>query len=280
MTLVLGLRCRDGVVLAADSQRTEGPLRESVPKLFTSPSGVIWGTAGSIAIQQELFAAMHDLAVERQPTREAGREAIVEAVARATEAATGQMSDATPAAFAVEGMFGWHSAAEGRTFLIRVLGNGGFEWHRQFTAIGSPAMLARFALNRTTYYEYATLPLEAAKMVAFGATDEVIRSASTGVALPVQMAVATADGSEVLSPMAMRGQEDTVAAFRESSATTWCGTTRPSRSRTRGFVRSRPISDGPSRISSCGGGAGECASRPPSRRRRHPPRSSRWAPLP
>lgn len=38
MTLVLGLRCRDGVVLAADSQRTEDSFREEIPKLFVTRS--------------------------------------------------------------------------------------------------------------------------------------------------------------------------------------------------------------------------------------------------
>jgi proteasome beta subunit len=215
MTLVLALRCRDGVVLAADSQRTEGPLRETVPKLFTSPSGIVWGTAGSIAIQQELYAAMGRLPVTRHPSREDGRTAIVDAVRAAARAATEQIEDATPAALAVEGIFAWYSAADKRTFVIRVRGDGYFEFHPNFVAVGSPAHYARFALNRTTYMEYGKLPLEVAKMLAFRAADDVIRAASTGVGLPVQVAVVTEHGCGVLNDMDVRGLEDTVAAFRE-----------------------------------------------------------------
>jgi len=43
-------------VLAADSQRTEGTFRETIPKLFKTPADIIWGIAGNLAIQQELYS--------------------------------------------------------------------------------------------------------------------------------------------------------------------------------------------------------------------------------
>jgi hypothetical protein len=158
---------------------------------------------------------MSSLRIETQPSREAGREAVIHAVTEAIQAATGQMIGPLPAALQVEGIFAWYSATERRTFLTRVLGNGYCEFHPSYVAIGGPHVLARFALSRTAFLEYGTLPLEAAKMVIFDAADETIRAASTGVGLPVQMAVSTAEKSELLSAMDVRGQEDTVAAFRE-----------------------------------------------------------------
>jgi 20S proteasome alpha/beta subunit len=218
MTLLLGLRCRDGVVLAADSQRTEGALRQPVPKLFTSPSGVIWGTAGSIAIQQELYAAINALSLTRNPGRQEARDAIVEAVVAARTRATSAIEAPSPAAEAVDGVFAWYSAADERTYLLRVLWSGHAEFARQYTAVGGPSQLAQFALSRSEHLVYATLPVEAAKMIVFNAADDVIRAAASGVAPPVQIAVVTASEATVMSTVEVRALEDTLAAFREHQA--------------------------------------------------------------
>lgn len=116
MTLVLGLRCHGGVVLAADSQRTEGGLRDSIPKLFaTRAAGILWGTAGTIAITQELFALMRELdapaGLPRYPTRDAIVRALREAVRRATDS----MDSPSPAASSVDGLFAWYSTTTNAT---------------------------------------------------------------------------------------------------------------------------------------------------------------------
>jgi 20S proteasome alpha/beta subunit len=217
MTLVLALRCRDGVVLAADSQRTHGVLRESVPKLFTSPSGIVWGTAGDLAVWQEMYAAMQDLPVEPRPPRDEGRDAVVAALVQAARTATEQMQDRSETATWTDGLFAWHSRSDDRTYLLRVVGHGRFEFHRKYTAVGlrTPTELARFALSRSEHLEYGTLPLEVASMIAFSAVDDVIRASAEGVDHPVQIATVSADGADVLSPVAVRLLEDTLGAFRD-----------------------------------------------------------------
>jgi hypothetical protein len=217
MTLVLALRCRHGVVLAADSQRTQGALRDSVPKLFTSPSGIVWGTAGNLTIQQEMYAAMKRLPVSPHPSREAGRAALVAALVQAVRTATEQMESPSDVATSADGLFAWHSRADRRTYLLRIIGNGHFEFRPKYATVGSPgpANLARFALTQSEHLEYGTLPLEAAKMVAFGAADDVIRASAAGVAGPVQIAVVSAATRDVLSPLAVRAVEDTLGAFRD-----------------------------------------------------------------
>lgn len=217
MTLVLGLRSAGGVVLAADSQRTEGQFRQEVPKLFAAPAGIIWGTAGTIAIQQELFALLRELDVPNGLRREALREAIVRALRQAVRRATASMDEPSAVVTSVEGVFGWYSEHDRRDYLLQAVGSGHAELHPQYTAVGgiTPKQLALFAFSRSEHLEYGTLPLEAAKMVAFNVADDVIRASASGVALPVQMAVVTAAGSSVLKPKELRGLEDTVAAFRE-----------------------------------------------------------------
>jgi proteasome beta subunit len=215
MTLVLALRCRDGVVLAADSQRTEGSLRETFPKLFVSPSGIAWGGAGNIAIQQEVYAGLRDLARPAHPSRDAGREAIVHALVAARERATASLENPTPASSDFQGLFAWYSEREGRTFLLRALSTGYAEFARRYAAVGGPSGFARFALSTSEYLEFETLSLEAAKMVAFNVADDVIRASASGVSPPVQLAVVHAGGEAVVAELERRGLEDTVAAFRE-----------------------------------------------------------------
>ncbi|MEA2139342.1 MAG: hypothetical protein QOG56_2492 [Solirubrobacteraceae bacterium] len=216
MTLVLGLRCRDGVVLAADSQRTDGNVRESVPKLFVSPSGILWGTAGTIATQQEMYVAMRSLSVRECPTREEGRDAVQAALTEAIRVTTSRMNDPSPAATAAGGVFAWYSAPEQRTFLLRVQHSGHAEFRPNFTMVGPalPQMLAHFALSRSEYLDYGSLPLQTAEMVAFGAADDVIREVASGLDRPVQVAVVREAGAHVRSSLEVRALEDTLGAFR------------------------------------------------------------------
>ncbi len=58
MTLVLAIRCREGVVLASDGQATSDaagqPTRSEVRKLFDLGGRIAWGAAGSVGLQQAL----------------------------------------------------------------------------------------------------------------------------------------------------------------------------------------------------------------------------------
>jgi hypothetical protein len=137
MTLVLGLRSAGGVVLAADSQRTEGRFRQEVPKLFIAPAGIIWGTAGTIAIQQELLALLRDLDVPKGLPRQDVRSAIVRALREAVRRATAAMEDPSAVATYVDGVFGWYSVNDRRDYLLHAAGTGHAESHPDYTAVGA-----------------------------------------------------------------------------------------------------------------------------------------------
>lgn len=53
-------------------------------------------------------------------------------------------------------------------------------------------------------------------MVALDIAENVIRAASSGVALPVQLGVVAAAGLSIIDDAELRALEDTVAAFREN----------------------------------------------------------------
>ena len=138
MTLVLGVRCRNGIVLAADSQRTQGAMRDRVPKLFASPTGILWGTAGNIAIQQELDAGMQDLTVGRHPSAVDGKAAIVAAIQAARARATSGLAAPEPNVIAVSGLFAWYSEKDRASYLLRVTEAG----HAEFTLTSRRSAMA------------------------------------------------------------------------------------------------------------------------------------------
>ena len=217
MTLILGLRSAAGTVLAADSQRTEGSLRKSARKLFVAPTGIIWGITGSFAVQQELYGVLRDLSLPRNPEWREARAALARALPEASRRATAAMKDPDPVAMSAEGLFAWYSETDGRDFLLKVFSSGHAEFEPQYGAVAAPGprQLAEFALSRSEHLELQTLPLEAAKMLAFNVADDVIRATASGVSLPLQIASVTRDGAAVAGKDELRGLEDTVAAFRE-----------------------------------------------------------------
>lgn len=215
MTLVLGVRCRDGFVLAADSQRTQGAMRERVQKLFTSPTGILWGAAGSIAIQQELDAEIRDLTIGLHPEARVAKRAIVAAIRAAKDRAIEAVEDPPDAVQAIQGLFAWYSKAEHAHYLLRVANAGHAEFHADYTAIGNGADLARFALGRSDYLGLSGLALDPAQMIAFEAADDVIRATATGLGAPVQIGVVTDSRCVVLPSEERQALEDTVSVWRE-----------------------------------------------------------------
>lgn len=160
--------------------------------------------------------APRELDVPKTLPRQGVRDAIVRALREAVRLATAAMEEPSAVVTLVEGVFAWHSEQDRRDYLLHAVGTGHSEFHPQYTAVGAtPKQLALFALSRSEHLEFGTLGLEAAKMVAFNVTDDVIRASASGVALPVQMAVVTPNGLSMLQPDELRGLEDTVAAWRE-----------------------------------------------------------------
>jgi 20S proteasome alpha/beta subunit len=206
MTVQVGVRGRAGVVLASDSQRTEGGFRETVQKLYCTGNGIIWGTAGSIAVQQMLWDAVKDVQI-------AGYVETRAKIIRVFTETKAQIED-TSEAFKTEGLFAWYHPTDG-FHLLRVPSNEhGAEFATRFQAIGIRDA-ALFSLSSSSYLEYENLPVESLKMIAFKATDDVIRAAAQGVGQPIQLAAVTTAGAVVMTPEDVRGVEDTLAAFRE-----------------------------------------------------------------
>lgn len=212
MTILLGLRSGDGVVLAADSQRTEGVFRQRMQKLFVTGGGICWGCAGNVAIQQELTELLEAVELNRSPS--VVKHEIVAAVRESARRATSAIDTPSRAALGAVGLFAWYDEFGGTSQLLRVSSEGHAEFAQTFTAGGGPMRLALFGLGRFDHAGFAGLSLEASKVVVAVVTDDVIAASAHGVAAPIQLATVTAREQNLLPGVAIEEVESAVDAFR------------------------------------------------------------------
>lgn len=241
MTLITGLRCSDAVVLASDSQVTvEGGLKTTAQKLFCSRHGIIWGMAGPIAAAQAVAANFDQLIMESNPGRDTGRQGVKKVML----GAAGDMKrpDGHMAGGLFKGLFAWYAADDEKYYLLQARSDGTVELQEQgYGAVGSSSSseLARFAFfgfSSSGFLEYDTLPLEAAKMLVHTVTNDAVNASAQGVGGPIQLAVATALGADVLAKADLKPVQDTAAAFKMHQADFLKRTEGPAESGTSGLI--------------------------------------------
>lgn len=217
MTLVLGLRLASGVVLASDSQVTRDHLREPSPKLFATPPGLIWGSAGDYSATQVLWDEMNKLEVSERPGREEAREAIKSTVVRAAKVSAPEGTTPAELGGRLQALVAWHGE-DGRPYLLKATGSGQAEFATTRAAIGSAPELGRFAvfaIGLSEHLDLPSLPLETGTWIALLAADDTIRLSARGLDGPVQLAQVSAEGAARLSDEDRRPIEHTAALFRE-----------------------------------------------------------------
>lgn len=219
MTLISGLRCGEGVVLGADSQVTVEALRTHGTKLFCSPQGIAWGTAGPIAAAQAIESQFEKSSFGHDPSKESGRRAIREVMKAAAEEMMDSEGRLPGGRFG--GLFAWHSAEDGENLLLKAYSDGTVEFQLEYGSVGSNAEIARiafFGFTSSGFLEYETLPLEAAKMLVYKVTDDTVIATPALVDGPVQLAVVSATDSVVLGEGDLQPVRDTASAFRMHQA--------------------------------------------------------------
>jgi ATP-dependent protease HslVU (ClpYQ) peptidase subunit len=210
VTLVVGLRGADGIVLASDSQATYGEVKQSQPKLFKMSYGVIWGSAGPYAATQDLYAALEIADLRSNPPREEAKATLGEAW-RSTVERLRDQGDAQP----FEALFAWYDAESQRHFLLRGLRRGHVEFDPTCGAIGSAESLGRFGFIRNEFLQLHTLPLETTRLVTYMVAEEAVRASSKGFDLPIQLAFASRGEVGVLRPDEVEGTSNAVGLYRE-----------------------------------------------------------------
>jgi 20S proteasome alpha/beta subunit len=206
VTLVLAIRCREGVVLASDGQATSEaagqPTKQPTRKLFDIGGRIAWGAAGSVGLQQTLRRALAGIESELSPPR-AGAPAdaaevrrrladvVIPIQQRALCEYVPQPGSEPPELACI---FCWRDAEAAWILSIPRTG-GDHQFHARYSAVGSGDIFADFAMASVAHLGTPELGLEHAKMVAFKAIADAIDVAAVYLGPPIQMYVVTAAGA-------------------------------------------------------------------------------------
>jgi 20S proteasome alpha/beta subunit len=220
VTLVLAIRCREGLVLASDGQATTDaagqPTRQPVRKLFAIGDRIVWGAAGSLGLQQTLAAELDRRAGELLRARDP-REALAGIVIPVQQRALRDfvaLPGAAPPELAC--IFCWCDGPAGRPAILSIPRTGSdHQLHGRYSAVGTGDIFAEYAMTSVAHLGTDRLTLEQAKMVSYKAVSDAISVAAAYLGPPIQMAVVTPDGAqEVAREDLDGGLSDSVDAWK------------------------------------------------------------------
>lgn len=206
MTVVLSLRCRDGVVLAADSQITDGARGLSYPsqKLHPLGSTAAWGGSGSRAVLLELEPIFEESASSVLGTPNVGRavqeqvlpllrhhyEAFIETVPGE------QGSGATPATYVLTAGY----TSDGRPFIVDIDPHGLIGRYEEvgFHAIGSGSAMAQQAGALLAHFQMTERDVDHGVLAAVRVLD-ALKITSPSIGGPVDVYRMTPEVAVALS---------------------------------------------------------------------------------
>ena len=227
MTLVLALRCRDGVVLASDGQATTDaagqPTRQPVRKLFLLGERIAWGAAGSVGLQQALEEAL-DRRADALAAAADPRALIVDALVPIQQRA---LRDYVPHPGTqppdLSCVFCWcDPGGAPRIFSVPRTGSD-HQLHDGHAAVGTGDIFADFAMASIAHLGTAQLDLERAKMVALKAISDAIDVAAVYLGPPIQMIAVTPGGAREVERREIEGRlADSVDAWKLSQRDLLC----------------------------------------------------------
>ena len=201
MTVVLALRCADGLVVASDSQITD-PVRElSYPaqKLHALGEHAAWGGSGSRAVLhdlEEVFGAEADAIVEAPDIGRALQERVLPVFQHHYSTfisdVPGVKPGATPATYVLAAGY-----AGDRPFIIDIDPHGLIGHHdvTGFQAVGSGAPMAQQAHALLAHFQVAERSVEYGVVTALRVLDALDES-SPSVGGPMDVCRITPDGAQ------------------------------------------------------------------------------------
>lgn len=218
MTLVLAIRCREGVVLASDGQATTEaagqPTRAPVRKLFALGGRMAWGAAGSVGLQQALadrLAEREDALAASDDPRGLLAGLVIPIQQRALRDFVAHPGAAAPDLACI---FCWWARSGPLVWSIPRTGSD-HQLHDRHSAVGTGDIFAQFAMASVAHLGTPDLSLEQAKMVAYKAIADAIDVAAVFLGPPIQMYVVTAAGAREVSRLELEGGlSDSVDAWK------------------------------------------------------------------
>jgi proteasome beta subunit len=237
MTLIVGLSCADGLVVASDSQATflipGQPVRQTETKLWrVRDAPIVWGASGHVGLQQKIALALEamDPGVLRQSIGRL-RPKLVRAIVPILKQAAAEFVDLPPPErvppSAADLLICGYTAGEGWILEIERGGADEQHEHRGMCAIGSGRALAYYAMESLRHHEVAHRKVFHGQVIAYRVLEAAIRAAAFGLGPPVQMRVITDSGAEQLSEVRLREIEHTVALWKHLEVETLAQTLEP-----------------------------------------------------
>jgi 20S proteasome alpha/beta subunit len=223
LTLALAICCRDGIVLAADSQSTlltPGQYtKQDTEKLYVLGGKIAWAGAGTVGAIQRVehalsqhtgdivraFSQGHELGARKIHSR-------VSAVQREIAAEVlGDPAEEGASAY----LFGGYGAAG--QWLLEIDSAGMRQWCEQshFTSIGSGAIYAVHAYRSIAHYRLPALSLVQAQAFAYRTVENAIATAALGLGGAVHMATVTPRGACALGDTDLMAVQDTVDIWKQ-----------------------------------------------------------------
>ncbi|SEH88800.1 20S proteasome, alpha and beta subunits [Mycolicibacterium rutilum] len=208
MTVVLALRCADGLVVASDSQITDPERGLSYPAQKLHPLGpnAAWGGSGSRAVLYDLeriFGAEADAIVEASDVGHALQERVLPVLKRhyanfISDVPEGKPG-ATPATYVLAAGY-----ADGEPFIVDVDPHGLIGHYEEigFHAVGSGSPMAQQAHALLAHFGMAERPVDYGVVAALRVLDALDMS-SPSVGGPMDLCRITPEGAQHLDDAAI-----------------------------------------------------------------------------
>ena len=242
MTVVIGMVCSDGVLIATDSQATSGNVARPTTKTRTiSGAATVWSASGAVYVIEEVEAALREVEQHLRndgsnkwkrafsvPELETIRTDFVDVVKQAMESCykavlpgiivPGMTPGVLPYSqhpFATDLLFA--GMGNDSKFLLEVACDGQLNWHTDsgFVAIGSGGEFATVAMElMKPYLTEGPLDLELGQIVAYRTIETTCDVSAGLVGGPVQIAIANGGGSRVLDRAEVDQIQDLVRVWK------------------------------------------------------------------
>jgi 20S proteasome alpha/beta subunit len=225
MTLIVALECRDGLVMASESQislTTQGQWTkgEGASKLEVLSHSVMWGGSGHLGTIQRVHSELEKEAAAIAREFNKGREAGARELHGPVNAVQTQVSkELLPSAgetYATGFLFAGY--AKDGPFILECDAKGAREFHhvRHFAAIGSGDIFAVHAWRSVAHYDIAAMTLAQAQALAYRTIENAVATAAFGLGGAVQICTATTiKDAHLLSLQEMQVIEDMVKLWKE-----------------------------------------------------------------
>lgn len=208
MTVVLAIRCKDGLVLAADSQITEGDRGMTYPgqKLHDLGPHAAWGGSGARSVLldlEELFDTEASEIVGSGDVSRALQARVLPVLRHHYEHfipdVPGEESAGTPSAYVLAAGY-----TDDQPWIVEVNPNAMVSRYEEigFHAIGSGAAMAQQAGALLAHFHMRERPVDLGVLAAVRVLDSLART-SPSVGGPIDVARITADGAEHLDEDAL-----------------------------------------------------------------------------